>query len=254
MERYITNPQDYSVKDLRNHDWDLIKLNVTFDVEPLLAYFNDLKTIHLDSLWTTDKTEYCRPEMDLNQPKFEGGDYGRGGSGYWTLQWPVQRKDPIPGPIFCRRDLYPELLDEQWDTKMNRHLDHYYYGAYKSFVEQIGQDAWSWGRAMVVGKDQGIGPHLDAEDHFVIRMHVNVKTSPECTWNFFSQLGETPLKTWPYKDKVYHPLTGEIILVNVAKVHSPVNYGDEEWFLFHSNPSDEAVDRLLKSQQHIKLQ
>ena len=86
MERYITNPQDYSLKDLRNYDWDIIRLNVTFDPEPLVKYFHDLKTTHLDSLWTTSMKEYCRPEIDINSPRRIGTDYGKGNAGYWTLQ------------------------------------------------------------------------------------------------------------------------------------------------------------------------
>ena len=256
MARVITNPQDYTLKDLRNYDWDIIKLNITFDTEPLLGFFEDLKTKHSESHWS-----YQRPDMEeyydqiiLSDPRIEGIDFNKGG--YWTLQWPVQRTDPIPVPMFANRKIFPELLEDTWQNKMDNHLDHYYYGAYKSFVEQIGQDAWTWGRAMSAGKEEGIGPHLDDDDSgYMIRLHVNVLAEDKPTWHFFSELGETPLKTWPYVDpeRSYHPKSGEILLINVSNIHSLVNHGDVEWKLLHSDPTNDAIERLLKSSYHISL-
>lgn len=256
MARVLTNPQDLKLQDLRNYDWDILKLNITFDTEPLLQFFRDLETINAGSHWIynrPDMKELYREEV-FTSPHADGIDFNNGG--YWTLQWPIQRTDPLPVPFFCNRKKFPELLEDDWESKMNNHLEHYYYGAYKSFVEQIGQDAWTWGRAMSAGKEHGIGPHMDDDDSgYMIRLHVNVQADEGATWHFFSKLGESPRTTWPYVDKEreYHPKSGEIILVNVSNIHSLVNHGDLEWKLLHSDPSNDAIERLLKSSYHISL-
>jgi hypothetical protein len=252
MNRFITNPQDYTLQDLRSYDWDIVKLNITFDVEPMIEWFEELKTKHLDSLFLFNMKHLFKPYI-LEDPRIEGIDVG-GKSGYWSLQWPVQRTDPLPGPLFCNNNLYPELLEDGWESKMNNHLTHYYYGAYKSFVEQLGQDAWTWGRAMCAGNEVGIGPHRDHDDPgYMIRLHVNLQTDSKSTWHFGTQLGETPLKTWPYMNREYHPKPGEIFLINVSNVHAPINHGDVEWKLLHSDPTNDAIERLLKSSYHISL-
>lgn len=251
MERFITNPQDYTREDLKSYDWDIVRLNITFDVEPMLEWFEELKTKHIDSLFLFNMKHLFKSYI-LENPRIEGIDVGN--AGYWSLQWPAQRTDPIPGPLFCKHELFPELLTDDWESKMNNHLTQYYHGAYKNFVEQLGQDAWTWARAMCAGNEQGIGPHRDHDDPgYMIRLHVNLQTDEKSTWHFGTQLGETPLKTWPYMTREYNPKPGEIFLVNVSNVHAPVNHGFIEWKLLHSDPSDNAINRLLKSTQHISL-
>lgn len=252
MTKIITDPQNYTRENLRNLDWDIVKLNVTVDPKPMLEWFNTVKSTTPDSLFLFSMQDLIPPHF-LGDPRMDG--LCMGDAGYWTLQWPVQRTDPIPNPLFCNREKFPELNDSDWEGKMSTHLDQYYFGAYKSMVEQLGQDAWSWGRAMNCKKGDGIGPHrdhdgVDLSDH-MIRLHINLETNEDSTWNFFSQLDQTPSNTWQYKRATYNPKPGDVYLVNVSNVHSPVNYGDEEWILLHSDPSDAAVDRLLKSEIHI---
>ena len=186
----------------------------------------------------------------LNHPKMEGICVGD--AGFWTLQWPVQRTDPIPGPIFYDTSNYPELLDEAYEEKMNNHLDQYYLGPYKKLVEELGQDARTWGRLMSCGNECGIGPHRDHDvPGHMIRLHVNIQTNEKSTWHFGTDLADTPKNSWKYMNRKYIPKSGEIYLVNVGNVHSPVNYGNTDWILLHSDPSDESIDRLLKSNFHI---
>jgi hypothetical protein len=80
MARVITNPQDYTLKDLRNYDWDVLKLNITFDTEPLLGFFEDLKTKHSESHWSLqrpDMEEYYDQRI-LSDPRIEGIDFNKG--------------------------------------------------------------------------------------------------------------------------------------------------------------------------------
>jgi len=252
MTKIITDPQNYTREDLRNLDWDMVKLNVTIDPKPLLEWFETVKTTSPESLFLFSMKDLFQSHF-LENPRMNGMCVGD--AGYWTLQWPVQRTDPIPGPMFCDRKKFPELEDPNWGNKMNNHLDQYYFGAYKNMVETLGQDAWTWGRAMNCGTEAGIGPHRDhdGEDmsEHMIRLHVNLETNKDSSWHFFSQLGETPADTWQYERASYNPKPGEIYLVNVSNVHAPVNHGNDEWVLLHSDPSNDAVDRLLKSETHI---
>lgn len=251
MERFITNPQEYTLSDLRNYDWDIIKLNITFDVEPMLKWFNEMQVNQLADYWAFSMKHTFNPSL-LDNPRMDGISVGD--SGFWSLQWPIQRSGPIPNHVFCNSNIYPEIDDPSWISKMSNHLDQYYHGAYRSFVEQLGQDTWSWGRAMAAGTEVGIGPHKDHDDAgYLIRLHVNIQTDEKSTWHFGTQLGETPILTWPYMNREYHPNAGDIYLVNVSNVHSPVNHGLDDWLLLHSNPADSCIDRLLKSTQHISL-
>jgi hypothetical protein len=252
MTKIITDPENYTREDLRNLDWDMVRLNVTIDIEPMLEWFNQVKISTPESLFLFSQKDLFESHL-LDNPRMNGICVGD--AGFWALQWPVQRCDAIPTPFFCNKEKFPEMLDETWEDKMDNHLDQYYFGAYKNMVETLGQDAWTWGRAMNCGKECGIGPHrdhdgIDLESH-MIRLHVNLQTNEDSTWHFFSQLGETPADTWQYERSAYNPKPGEVYLVNVSNVHAPVNHGDEEWILLHSDPSDDAIDRLLKSEIRI---
>jgi hypothetical protein len=248
MNKFITNPQDYTIDDLRNNEWDIVKLNITFDIEPMLEWFNKLSK---DSLWRFNMKNTFRPGM-LSDIRMDGLCVGD--AGFWALQWPTQRSDPLPNPIFANRDQYPELLDDNWEEYMSNHLDQYYYGFYKSFVEQIGQDAWTWGRAMDIANEQGIGPHRDHDDPgHKIRLHVNIQADERATWHFGTQLGINARETWPYMDREHYAKSGDIFLVNVSNVHSPINHGHSNWKLLHSDPLDSSINRLLQSTQHISL-
>ena len=124
MTKIITDPQNYTREDLRNLDWDMVKLNVTIDPKPLLEWFETVKTTSPESLFLFSMKDLFQSHF-LENPRMNGMCVGD--AGYWTLQWPVQRTDPIPGPMFCDKEKFPELEDPNWGNKMNNHLDQYYF-------------------------------------------------------------------------------------------------------------------------------
>lgn len=251
MSTLITNPQDYTIDDLKNNDWDMIRLNITFDPEPLLEWFREVNASHPESLFLFSMKHLFKSHL-LDQPRMNGISVGD--SGFWTLQWPVQRTDPIPGPFFCDTTRFPELLKNDWHKDMNKHLNHYYFGAYKKFIAELGEDAWTWGRAMSCGNECGIGPHRDTDEpSYMIRLHVNLQTNDQSTWHFGTELADSPAESWKFMNRKYIPKAGEMYLVNVSNVHSPINHGNEDWILLHSDPLPSAINRLLKTEKIINF-
>lgn len=249
MERFITNPQDYTFDDLQNHDWDVIKLNITFNADALLDWCKTVMQDNQDSIWSFDrddlvdegfKEEFLRQRekllvrTDTDIPQ------------QWTLQWSYQREGVLPFALLACRKQFPEVYEPGFLERWNQNLDKYFFGWYKKYYELFGAECFTVARLVRFPKDGGLNTHMDTgKDHpFLIRMHAIPQIGEDIFLNFGEDLED--------KTRQYKLQSGCVYLFNTGIPHAAINHSEKDWIMLHNNPSENAVNTLLKTRMYIE--
>jgi len=235
MERNITNPKDYTAEQLRNYDWDVIELPITFDTVAMMEWYNTVVEKHSDNIFHIGKLEFIRPDFKEKAVEFaERHLWGKGEQ--WTLQWSYQRDGVIPFIYVADPAMYPEIKEPDFSNTSNTNLEIYNFGMYKKLLDTFGDECMKVCRLVRFANETGLKQHTDINPpNFLIRMHFQIQATENAYWWF----GEN-------RERSYKVKQGHVYLYNTAVVHAAKNEDDSFWIMVHNNPSDQAVDALLQ--------
>lgn len=246
MDRVINDPTGLTYKDLENYDWDLVRTNITVDANALLEWAKDALEKNKDAGFNLQymhlMSEKSRKLVEKSLPEI------RGYPNQWTMQWPIERKGPIPNPWLCDPEQFPEITAPTFTSSVSDDLPSYTYGFYKHVKDTLDlsptqKDCFQITRLVVFNPTEGFFPHYDVEKGYLVRLHIQAQVNNKCYWTF----GEDQSR--PHT--IMEP--GGVYLINTAVKHSTWNLGDEPWIFIHSDPSNEAITRLCNTKMHISL-
>ena len=63
MDRFITDPENYTFADLQNYNWDVIRTNITVDSGKMLDWVNTIEEKYSDCCYSP------LGDMDLTDPE-----------------------------------------------------------------------------------------------------------------------------------------------------------------------------------------
>lgn len=239
MERYITDLASLASKDLNNYDWDIIELNINANNTSMNDWYYEIKNNFSHSSFSVDKTHLMKPELRDKLTQFVEQNLW-GIPKQWTLQWAVERDDPIPFRYVADPEQYPEILSEDFEKKFNTFLNQYYFGEYKNLVETLGEEVWEVSRLVQLDTDTGLKPHVDTPPPgFLPRMHYQIQYTTDSWWEFYDGQ-DGPLLGRYYLEQ------GKFYIMNTAVHHAAKNEGSTPWVMLHSNPTPSAIDKLLE--------
>lgn len=244
MDRVINDPTGLTYKDLENYDWDLVKTNITVDPQAFLNWANEALEKNSDAGFSLEYTHLMSEKSRNIVSTYE--DQFRGFPRQWTMQWPVERKGPIPNPWLCDPVQFPEIAQEGFTTSISTDLESYNFGYYTKIKSMLNKsetekDCCLITRLVVFNPTEGFFPHYDVEKGFMVRLHVQAQVDNDCVWNF----GEDQSR--PHR--IMEP--GGVYLINTAVKHSTWNLGKQPWIFIHSDPSNEAITRICNTKMHI---
>lgn len=256
MNRFITDPENYTAEDLANRNWDAVRLNVSVDVEGIQHWYRTILDQWSDALLDLKRTDILREEKRNFWKEFSN-ELLFGSLHEWRLQWAVQRKDPIPFPHLADPLIYPEINDIDFELKVNTHLEQYYFGTYKNFFEKYKE--MTRNRLIMIEKDSGLHPHTDylrsdptipeSDDNpelwcpESIRIHMQVQVDNDAKWVFGDSIDSM--------NREYTLEQGRIYLFNAAAYHSLINRSTNPWVIMYNNTTPDAVNELLKASEII---
>jgi len=249
MNRFWKHPKNLNWKDLQNNNWDVIELDITFDPLDLLDWCNTVMENNQDSIWSFDK-DYLVDENALDEFLRQRKEIlvksDTSIPEQWTLQWSYQREGVLPFRLLACKKQFPEINDPCFLEKWNQNLDKYFFGWYKKYYELFGPECFTVTRLVKFPKDCGLNTHKDTggDPPFLIRMHAIPQIGDDIFLNFGEDLTD---KTRHYKLK-----PGCVYLFNTGIPHAAINHSDLDWIMLHNNPSEIAVDNLLKTSMYIK--
>lgn len=248
LEKYIENPAGLSFDDLQNNEWQLIKLDITVDVNYAMSWVQQVQENFQDCIFTWDQPHLINEEVfdhyesqvkkllvrtDSEQPQ------------QWALQWSYQRDGVLPfvsGGI-ANKQLFPEAHDPDFFSKWNKILKKYHFGFWKEYYELLGEDVFDVSRLVRFPKDCGLNTHVDTgkDQPFLIRMHTVPEIGPDHFFNFGEDLTQDTHSMKP----------GCVYLLNTGIPHSAINRDNKDWWMLHNNPRPDAITRLLNTKEHV---
>ena len=210
------DPKNHNItEDLlyNTNDWDLVELNYNVDTTDLKKWWDDLIAQYPETIFNFNKNHDL---LNLEKSK-EMVDTGY--CGYYcgpidgiTIAWPVERYEPLPPPVQCNSELYPEVnLDSFIDDAVI--MPKFYFGYFKDLVETLGHDAF---RQVVTSRHYPgmyIKQHIDSKR---LKLHIPIET-PEGS---YFHLGKD-------RDRKYHMKLGKIYILNTGDWHGTSNETDQ---------------------------
>ena len=129
-----------------------------------------------------------------------------------TVAWPIERYEPLPPPVQCNPELYPEVdIDSFIDDAVI--MPKFYFGYFKDLVEVLGRDAF---RQVVTSRHYPgmyIKQHIDSKR---LKLHIPIET-PEGSYFHFGK----------DRDRKYHMKLGKIYILNTGDWHGTSNDTDQ---------------------------
>jgi hypothetical protein len=249
MDRYLTHPKNLNWNDLQNNDWDVIELDITFNAPALLDWCNIVMENNKDSIWSFDRDDLVDHgflEEFLKQREKLLVKTNTSIPEQWTLQWSYQREGVLPFMLLACKKQYPEVTSPNFLNEWNQNLDKYFFGWYKKYYEIFGPECFTVTRLVRFPKDCGLNTHRDTGDNqpFLIRMHAIPQISKEIFLNFGEDLTD--------KSRQYKLESGKIYLFNTGIPHAAINHSEIDWIMLHNNPTENAVNKLLKTRMYIE--
>ena len=210
------DPKNHNItEDLlyNTNDWDLVELNYNVDSTNLKKWWDDLIAQYPETIFNFNKNHDL---LNLEKSK-EMVDTGY--CGYYcgpidgiTIAWPVERYEPLPPPVQCNSELYPEVnIDSFMDDAVI--MPKFYFGYFKDLVETLGHDAF---RQVVTSRHYPgmyIKQHIDSKR---LKLHIPIET-PEGSYFHFGK----------DRDRKYHMKLGKIYILNTGDWHGTSNDTDQ---------------------------
>jgi len=212
-------------------DWDLIELNYNVDGVRLLEWWNTMLVDHAQNIFNFNEQA---GKLDLERSKEM---VTNGYCGYYcgpidgiTLAWPTHRYEPLPPPMQCNPDLYPEV---NRDTFINDAviLSEYKVGYFSELVDTLGVD--SFRQAIVSRHHPGmyIKQHIDSKR---LKLHIPIETNGEAFFHFGKD-----------RDRSYHMKQGKAYILNTGDWHGTSNSPDHFRSHLISRVTREHIQTLI---------
>jgi Aspartyl/Asparaginyl beta-hydroxylase len=242
MNRFITDPENYTFDDLQNYDWDVIQTNITVDSVKMMEWFNTVEDQFADCCYSPlgdmDLTDPGKKEFALS---FIPNNLVWGLPLQWTLQWSYDRPGKLPFLQLADPAQFPEITDPEFQKKFNKNLPKYLFGMYETYYNIVGPECFEVTRLVKMNQDVGLRPHVDIQNpEFLIRMHLQIQIDDNAWWAFGEDM-----------DRKYTFEQGRVYLYNTAVKHSARNESTQPWIMLHNNPTASSLNNLLKTSMHI---
>ena len=242
MNRFITDPQSIKNQDLQNQYWDIIELNATVDHIAMMEWYSQVKeqlsgakfSVAPDDIKKYLDPQYWKAWIGID-PTIVGtnSQYVH----WWSLQWFVERYDPLPWPHFANKTLFPEtdVDGDELDNQEMPLLKKYIFGAFAELYTKLKPYFSSASRITVIPPGAGLRVHSDVSPPYVlIRAHIKLDNNDQASWFFGAHC-----------EREYVLETGKMYLVNTSVEHAVVNFGERDWVILHFTPDDYQIDDLL---------
>lgn len=252
--RVIRDPENYTAQDLKNYDWDVIELPITVNASALMDWFREVEEKYSDCSFNVQR------DLHLVNPAIRDRVLDHvenrllwGRPEQWTLQWVIDRDGAIPLIFIADPAQFPEIdvEPEIFDQRPTVNLKKYMFGEYKKVYDALGDDCMRVTRMVRFKENCGLKPHKDIDPPgFLPRLHIQLSVSNDAWWHFGDSHEVEPHGL----ERVFHCEAGRVYIMNTAVPHEAKNESKEiPWIMIHTNPTDSAIDRLLKLEKlHIE--
>lgn len=195
------------------NDWDLIELNYNVDSKGLQDWWYSLLDQFPETLFNFNKN-YETLSLEKSKEMVEQGycGYYCGPIDGITIAWPVERYEPLPPPVQCNREMFPEVDMKTFidDAKI---MPKFYFGYFKQLVEKLGNDAF---RQVVTSRHYPgmfIRQHIDSKR---LKLHIPIETPDGSYFHFGKD-----------RDRKYHMKAGKVYILNTGDWHGTSNETDQ---------------------------
>jgi hypothetical protein len=248
MDRFIANPVGLTFDDLQNNDWDLIKLNITFDTTSAMAWVKEVEEKNQDCIWKwTEAAPYVDEDLLKHLNAWVSKQLEKSETQepeQWALQWSYQRDGVLPFEALASKKVYPEVADPNFLQIWNQNLEKYMFGFWKKYYDALGETVFPVSRLVKFPKGCGLGPHIDTgpDQQFLIRMHTIPDLGPEHYFAFGKKS----------EQRRYYLEPGCTYLLNTGVPHCAINRDEKDWWMLHNNPTPDGVNKVLGTTAHFE--
>jgi hypothetical protein len=244
MNRYIEDSTGLTYQDLQNDDWDVIKLNITVDTDSIMDWVNSVESDNQDSIWNFELVNLVDEPLREKFLTIQKNLLVRTATTQpeqWGLQWSFQREGVIPFIVYACKKQFPEVYEEGFHQNCNQNLEKYVFGFWKRYYELLGPDVFQITRLVKFPKGCGLNAHRDTNKGQLIRMHTIPQIGTDHYFDYMSDPG-----------RQYKLEPGCTYLLNTGMTHSAVNNDNQDWWMLHNNPADNAITKLCNLKVHVQ--
>lgn len=240
MEKFIKDINSYNVNDIMNDQWDIIDLNLTFDVKVMKEWYNIMNKEFSSSKFIMCPSYYEKYFQPNFVRRYSVADYSIPNKDMeytfnWTLNWPVERYDPLPFPHLANRELYPEIINRDFDERNAPFLSKFQFGGFKIICDKM-KKYMQKTRLLTLPSGSRVVLHHDIDPgELLFKLHFQIETNHESSWFF----GYDASREYVLEE-------GKVYLVNTSSVHGAINTGNSPWTMIHTSPDMIHIDEILK--------
>jgi hypothetical protein len=206
------NPKNHTITNeflYDSDDWDLIELNYNIDSVRLLAWWNTILVDHAQNIFNFNE-QSDKLNLEKSKEMVENGycGYYCGPIDGITLAWPTPRYEPLPPPMQCNPELYPEVNRDTFIDDA-RILPNYKVGYFSELVDSLGVDSF---RQVIVSRHHPgmyIKQHVDSKR---LKLHIPIETNDGAFFHFGKE-----------RDRHYHMKQGKAYILNTGDWHGTSN-------------------------------
>lgn len=214
------SPTDHTItNDLlyNTNDWDLVELNYNLDSASLKKWWYEMLDKFPGTLFNFNKN-YDMLNLEKSKQMVEQGycGYYCGPIDGITLAWPKERYEPLPPPVQCNPELYPEV-DMSTFNAVAKILPNFKFGYFEEMVNVLGENSFRQAVTSRHYPGMYIKQHKDSK---VLKLHIPIESDDNSYFHF----GED-------RSRKYHLKEGKVYILNTGDWHGTSN--ETEHFRTH---------------------
>ena len=208
-----------------SNDWDLIELNYNIDSIGLKQWWDTLTSQFPETIFNFNKN-YDLLNLEKSKEMVENGycGYYCGPIDGITIAWPKERYEPLPPPVQCDPEKFPEVnLKTFIDDAVI--LPKFKFGYFSDLVDTFTRDAF---RQAIVSRHYPrmfIKQHIDSKR---LKLHIPIETTEGAYFYFGKD-----------RERKYHMKLGKAYILNTGDWHGTSN--DTDHFRSH------LISRIVRS-------
>jgi hypothetical protein len=199
-----------------SYDWDAVELNYDVDVKRLQTWYQTLRSEYPHCIFDFNNMPRLL-EVEFSKQLVEQGFCGYlcGPIDGITINWPIERYEPLPPPQQAKKDIFPEVDYKSGGSKTGtfyndaKILSKFKFGYFAELVDKMSEDAF---RQTVIAEHK---PGMYIKQHYdspLIKMHIPIESKGTSEFVF----GEN-------RDRGYHFREGKAYLLNTKAWHGTEN-------------------------------
>lgn len=196
----------------KSNDWDLVELNYNLEIEKLQEWYFTVSEKFSNMRFDFNKNPN-KIDLELSRQMVKDGycGYYCGPIDGITMAWPVEKYEPLPPPMQCNLDYYPEVNRDTFfhDAKI---MPKFIFGYFEEMLNILGQDSFKQALITTHYPKMYIRQHTDSK---VLKLHIPVDTTENALFHF----GEN-------RERSYHMKLGKIYILNTGEWHGTSNECD----------------------------